>query len=135
MHVGMEVQAPRIGVQHGGGAEDPVQLLVVEPEFAQGPPRRTHQQIVAEPLVGEDQSPQLSGQGEGHHEIGHRQQLGALALEPLLGFVVLTVRTAAVTAGVRDDRFVATVAAFHDHHRAALGATIRHRIQSLLVRR
>ena len=42
---------------------------------------------------------EFKGHGESRHEVFHRQQFGLLSIQPLTGFMVLTLRTAAISAG------------------------------------
>ena len=51
--------------------------------------------------MGSREGPQLIRQGEGEQIVGARQQAGALRREPAVGLVAVTLRTMAVTAGVK----------------------------------
>jgi hypothetical protein len=54
---------------------------------------------------------EFTGQGEGHHEVFHRQQFGLLPIQPLTGFVVLALRTTAVSAGLRTPELLGALGA------------------------
>jgi hypothetical protein len=62
--------------------------------------RGLKEQIIEKGLVRAGERAQGGGDGEGEHEVRHRQQKILLFLQPLLGFVVLTFRAVTVAAGV-----------------------------------
>ena len=82
VHVGVVVDSPGMGMQHGGSGKLRLQTGVIEAESSQGLDRRIEQQGIEGLLLGSGQRVQLSGQGEGDHEIGYRQQLQALSFTP-----------------------------------------------------
>jgi hypothetical protein len=57
------------------------------------------------------QSSQLTGQGEGQHEIFGGYEQTALPFDPLFTFVVLAMRAQAVTTGMRDQPLFSTIRA------------------------
>src|SRR5829696_6622288 len=62
--------------------------------------RRTEQQGIERLRLLSGDSTERRWQGEGHQEVGNRQQQGVLLGEPFLGGLVLTGRAMAVTTGV-----------------------------------
>jgi hypothetical protein len=62
-----------------------------------------------------DERSEFTGQGEGHHEVFHRQQFGLLPIQPLTGFMVLALGTATVPAGQRMPELPLAFGAMQQH--------------------
>jgi hypothetical protein len=93
-------QGPGPGVQDAEQAGAGAEVAGIGRQGEQGLGRRPEQEPIEELLVGPGDGPQLGRQGEGHQEVETRQQPGALALEPAVGLVGVTLRTVTVAAGV-----------------------------------
>jgi hypothetical protein len=61
------------------------------------------------------QLPQLRGQGEGHHEVLHRQQFVLLPFQPLGSVVMLTARATAMATRVEGALVMSTTLAIQTH--------------------
>jgi len=133
VHVGMEVQAAAVGVQHRMGTGDPLELGIPAGKGVHRLPGGFEQQVVAAALLAPEQRPQLGRHREGDQEVLHRQQLGQLPLDPALAVRVLAVGAAAVAAGVGNLEAVVAVAAAEHHQVAALAAAAAHRLQGLAM--
>ena len=103
MDMGVVIQPAGMGVQYRHGPRNALKRLVVQAEGLQGLPAHLHQEVIDGALMGEREGAQLGGQGEGEQVILARDQFSCLALDPLLGFVGLAVRAAAMAAGMRDE--------------------------------
>ncbi len=103
-----------------------LQTRIVQAEVREGLPAKLQQQIIDQALVLPRQLAQLVRQREGDHEVVHRQQLGTLPFQPLLPFMMLTVRTVAMAAGMRQRLALPARRAAHHQHRTVLGAARLH---------
>lgn len=81
------------------------------------------------------QCAQLGWQGECQQEILGRYLFLQLPLQPLLAFVVLTVRTVAMSARVRHEDLVFALGTFGQHQGTAGSAAVVHGVQGTEVRR
>jgi len=97
--MGVEGQAPGVGVQHPHQPELVAQALIVAGKLVQGLPGNLEQGVTGPPKMMPGKAPQLDWQGEGHQEIVHRQQFLSLPLQPLAVGAVLTGRATAMAAG------------------------------------
>jgi hypothetical protein len=122
MDMRMVVEPTRVGMQHGDGAGLALELDVVLREGAQRLPSAAAHQVVERALIGPSQRPQGRGQREGDEEILRRHLTGQLALDPALALMVLTVRTTAMAARMRDHFDVIARRAVRLHHRGRRGA-------------
>ena len=100
MDVGMVVQAAGMGVQDGNRPGRALQVLVVEAEGPHRLPGALDERAIERALMGEGEGAKLRRQGERQQEVLARHQGLELALQPLLAFVMLAVRTGAVAAGM-----------------------------------
>jgi len=121
-------------MQHGDGPGDSLQLLIVVREAVHGLPGALDHQRVERALMAEGQAPEGHRQGEGHQEVGAGHQPLELALQPLLAFVVLTMRATAMPARMRHQDLVVTVDALGQHRRTRRGTAVLHGGQSLAMR-
>jgi len=123
MAVRVVIQLACVGMQHTDHTDLTAEMLVVAAEVFQDPGGGGDQQVVEGPLVMPGQRAQLCRQGEGHHKVLHRQQLAALPRQPLAGFVVLALGTAAVPAGARAEQGMGAAVAVPQHLAGGSGAT------------
>lgn len=65
-----------------------------------------------------DERPKSSGYGKSNQKIVGRHFFFELALQPLLTFMTLAVRTIAMTAGMRDEALFLTITTSCRHDRA-----------------
>jgi hypothetical protein len=79
------------------------------------------------------QRTQLIGQGKGHHEIGHRQELFPLFVDPETGQVILAARAMAVTTGERAPLTLLTVRALHVEFSGSRRSATENRIKGLAL--
>jgi len=75
------------------------------------------------------QRPKLSRQGEGQQKILGRHLFLKLPFQPLLAFIVLAMRTIAMSTGMRDEDLFFTAIAKRHHDWALSGATMFQRRQ------
>ncbi len=106
-----------------------LQLRIVTAERVQGLPTALQQQAVDRALMPPGEIAQFGREGERNQEVLGRDAALELALQPLLAFVVLAVRTGAVAAGMRHEALFGTVLALHLHARAECAAAGAHRRQ------
>ena len=122
VHMGMVVQAPGVGMQHRDRSGGALQPPIVAGEGVEGFPTALQQRAVDRALVKPRQFPQFGRNGEGHQEVVGGHLTLQLALQPLLAFVMLAVRTRTVAAGMRHEALFGTVLALHLHPRAVCAA-------------
>jgi hypothetical protein len=133
MHVRVVLQTARMGVQHRHRAGTALQLLVVLAESAYRFPGAFKQQGIQRALMPPGQLPELRRQGEGKHEIVAWHLAPELPLQPLLAFVLLAMRAAAMSAGMRHDALFVTGAAVRQHARRQRGAAALHGREGLAL--
>ena len=97
MQMRVVVEPPGVGMQHGTHAE-PECLLAVQPEPDQGLRGGFEQRVVDGARVPGCDPAQLRRQRERDQEVGHRQQLVLLTLEPGGRAVLLAAGTASMAA-------------------------------------
>jgi hypothetical protein len=97
--MGVKVETPGMGVQYRRHADIRPQVFRVEAKVLQGAGSGGKQKRVERALMTPGKRAEFKGHGESHHEVFYRQQFGLLSIQPLTGFMVLTLRTAAMSAG------------------------------------
>ena len=101
--VGMVLQLPSPGVQQAEKAgKITTDKGIIGRKLFDGCRRRLEHGAVTPSLVTADDKPQAIGNREGHHEMVPGQLALNLFFQPGLAFVVLTLRTVAVAAGLKD---------------------------------
>ena len=101
--VGVVLELPAPGMQDAGepGEVGPDEALVGGQPF-EGRGRRVKHGLVGEALMRADEGTEGLGDGEGEEEVRPRQLFVQVVLEPLLGFMLLTLGTVAVATGMID---------------------------------
>ena len=101
--VGVVLELPAPGVQDAGEPREvgPDEALVFGEPF-EGRGRRVEQGLVREALMRADEGTQGLRDGEGEEEVRPGQLFVQVVLEPLLGFMLLTLGTVAVATGMMD---------------------------------
>ena len=95
------VQPAVVDVQHGHRTSGAAQFSVISAESVDGLPRAAGDQVIHHALMLPGQRPELSGQGERHHEVIAGNQLLRLLVYPALRLVRLAMRARTMSAGVR----------------------------------
>jgi len=131
MHMRMQVEPARVGVQHRHRPGLALELAVVAAEGLHRCPGGGEEGAVDALRVPCGQCSQLSGQGEGEQEILGRHLQAPLALEPLFALVMLAVRTEPVPARVRDQPRFGAFGAGREQLRGHTAAATMHRPQRL----
>ncbi|MDZ7362283.1 MAG: hypothetical protein ONB46_16420 [candidate division KSB1 bacterium] len=93
-------QIARPGLQHAEEAGLAADEFRIARQFLQGRRRSLKEKAVEERLVAARHGIECIRQREGEHKVRHRQQQGALHLEPFIGLVVATFWTMPILAGV-----------------------------------
>jgi hypothetical protein len=75
------------------------------------------------------QGTQFFGQSEGQHKILGWHLFVELSFQPLLAFIVLAMRTIAMSTGMRDEDLFFAAVALYQHYRALNGAALFQRRQ------
>jgi hypothetical protein len=75
------------------------------------------------------QGTQFFGQSEGQHKILGWHLFVELSFQPLLAFIVLAMRTIAMSTGMRDEDLFFAAVTLYQHYRALSGATLFQRRQ------
>jgi hypothetical protein len=83
-------------------------------------------------LVLPGQGTQSFGQSEGQHKILGWQLFVELSFQPLLAFIVLAMRTIAMSTGMRDENLFFTATAKRRHDWALSGSTLFQRWPGLI---
>lgn len=131
MHVWMQVEPARVGVQHRHRPGLALELAVVAAEGLHRAPGGGEESAVDALRVPCGQCTQLSGQGEGEQEILGGYLQAPLALEPLFALVMLAVRTEPVPARVRDEPLLGALGASREQLRGHAAAATQHCPQRL----
>ncbi len=97
-----------MGMQDRGEPCRTPKLLVIFGKSLEGLLNTGKHQGIDDLLIPPGQFPELGRQGKGEQEIPGRQPFVQLVADPLVVLVVLTMRTTAVTAGMRDIGLEAT---------------------------
>lgn len=98
MDMGVEVEAPGVGVQDRAHAEFGPQMPGSAAKVLQSRAGRGEQNAVQHGLMTPGEGPEFAGQSESGHEVLDRQEFGPLAVEPHGSGMVLTLGTTAVAA-------------------------------------
>jgi len=122
MDVGVEGEFAGVGVQHGNGAGQAVEMSIVLGEGAQRLPGAAQEKLVDDSLVGPGERAKLGRKGEGKQEVLCGKLPGELAIEPALAVVVLAVGAVSVAAGMGHESVVIALGAGGVHLGAGLGA-------------
>ena len=103
MDVRVVLQLPPPGVQDTGEPREvcPEETLVCSQPF-EGLSRGVEHGVVREALTRADEGPECLRDREGKEEVRPGQLFVQVAVEPLLGFMLLTLRTVAVPTGMID---------------------------------
>ncbi len=87
-------------MQHAEEAKLAADEFRITRQFLQRGRRGLEEETVNERLVAARHGVDGVRQGDGEHEVRHRQQQGALHLEPFIGFVIAAFWTMPILAGV-----------------------------------
>lgn len=135
VHVGMPLEGAGPGVQHGEGADlsaEPARVGAKCGERVEGSAKQDGQEL---PLVRANDSAQLRGQSEDDVEVRHRQEQGALTLEPAASGVISTLGAGAVPARMVQQMRAAARGALGEVSAECTGATAQNGRQGTDVAR
>ena len=135
VHVGVVLELPAPGVQDTGetrevGADE----TLVFGEAFEGFRRSVEHGVVREALMRADEGSECLRDGEGEEEVRPGQLVFQVVLEPLLGFMLLTLGTVAVATGMIDAVLVATALALIEAMAVMSAAAVLDGADDLTVR-
>ena len=122
-----------MGVQDRDGARCSLKLLIILRKGSHGLPDALEHQGIEGALMLPCQRPKFSRQGESQQKIFGGHLFLELTFQPLLAFMVLAVRTIAMTAGMRYERLIIALGALRQHVGASCCAAMLHGRQRLAL--
>jgi hypothetical protein len=134
MQMGMEREGLAPGVEDGGDAGFPAQVLGIASEGFERIRSRVEEEIVDQAGPGQGQAVQRVGQSEDDVEVGDGEQIGASCFEPVLLVEALALGAVAVAAGVVDGAAVAAAVTLLEVSAQGGGAAGRESAQDLVLK-
>jgi len=123
MNMRVQGQLLSPGVQHGEHSDGAADVTWIAGEFDDRRGAGLHQHAIAVALIGPQHLAQLGGHSDRDVEVRHRQHLRLTTSEPLLGLRGVTLRAAAVSAGMVGEHLGVARFAAPDLATERLGAT------------
>ena len=120
-----------MGVQDRDGAGRTLKLLVVVREHPHCLPATAGHQGIEGALMAPCQRPERLRQSESQEKILGGHLFSELTFQPLLAFMVLAVRTVAMTAGVGHEKLAVALGALRQHVGTGCSAAMLHGAQRL----
>jgi len=133
MEVWMEIESSGMGMEDGGHADIGAEMFGILAKVFQGADGGVKEDVVDSGLMTPGERSEFKGQGEGDHEVLDRQELEALAVEPLGGDMVLAFGTTTVAAGLGLVYLYGAITALQLYLPGLRGTAAQHGIDSVAV--